>query len=399
MAADPPVTMAEMSSSKYILLRFCLSVGAALLVGSGCANAPQFRRLAALAPGQGLTQITAYDYDWDDNVFFMPTKIVLFKKGTNEERAISTADFALIREQIGKPGPWADYELRQDDMTGSFRYFRDGANGENYFRADLIDAIIEPLKDPARPLTWNAPRDKIMNGLRAALSDLSAPVPKWLGSRTEIYKVLRDLLTDPIHRHPNLGPSWEAYVYSLSRRETALWTTEITARGHSGRQMIEGQAVLQAIGAIAFLPPEENMYAVSNPRYKGSAASPSAIKALNMIDILDRVQARGLSPDMVHVYDQNGMTKKQLHLWGFSDDDFGNYETALKILSAEVKKGRWPDVKIALFFTGGKNHPEQKPHVTVIRSDGSARAALKAEIGEADRVLCKQLAPPLLLNP
>lgn len=312
---------------------------------SSCAVSPARPSPRIIASTDTLTQgqITAFDFDWDDNIFFMPTKIVLFKKGTHEEVEVSTAEFAHIRTEVGKTGRWADYEMRNDDATGSFRYFRDGPGGENYFLRDLKEALL----------------------------DTSTP-PKWK------------------------GPSWNAFVRALSREQTAKWTTIITARGHSTGAMIEGLQVLQKLGLIKYLPPEENLYAVSHPKYRGNAANPSEMKAMIEKEILDKIQAQTKARDMIEVVDQDGQSKKKLHLWGFSDDDFGNYSVALDALSAEVKKGRWPDVKIVLFFTGGKNNPKEKSRVTVIKSDGTNRPASTEEVGESERVICQQISGGLL---
>ena len=64
------------------------------------------------------------------------------------------------------------------------------------------------------------------------------------------------------------------------------------------------------------------------------------------------------------------MGKKKLHLWGFSDNDFENISKALSVLSPEVATGRWPHIKIVLFYTG-LNNLVQRPGAFVIQSDGT----------------------------
>ena len=315
----------------------------------------QYRERGARTPARELTQITGYDFDWDDNIFFMPTKIVVFDRKSGEEKQVSTADFALIREHLGKPGEWENYETRNDDATGSFRNFRDGANGFNPFLTDLLAALDAPVVPGERP--------------------------KWQ------------------------GPSWDAFVIAMDHVETAHWTTIITARGHSGEAMLAGLKILKDRGIIKNTPNVENLFAVSNPKYKGTAANPGETKAVIMKQLLDRVQALGINEKMDLVLDTTGKKSRRMHLWGFSDDDFGNIETARKVLSAEMKpnkeypNGRWPDIKISLFFTGGKNNPTEKPRVMVLTTDGGTRPALAAEIGEAHRVICAQVNEGQLTRP
>ncbi len=300
------------------------------------------------APARELTQITGYDFDWDDNVFFMPTKIVVFDRKSGEEKMVSTAEFAEIRERLGKPGEWENFETRNDDRTGSFRNFRDGLNGVNPFRNDLLAALDAPV----------APGER----------------PKWQ------------------------GPSWDAYVGAMEHVETAHWTTIITARGHSAEAMLAGLQILKDRGYVKNTPNVENLFAVSSPKYKGAAASPSETKAHIMKQLLDHIQTLGIDHKMHEVIPPSGKGARRMHLWGFSDDDIGNIETARKVLSAEMKpspeypKGRWPDIKITLFFTGGKTNLNEKPRIMVLTSDGGTRPALAAENDEAHKVICAQIS-------
>ncbi|MBI3555948.1 MAG: hypothetical protein HY074_06780 [Deltaproteobacteria bacterium] len=117
-----------------------------------------------------------------------------------------------------------------------------------------------------------------------------------------------------------------------------------------------------------------------------------------MKQLLDRIQALGTNEKMQEVIGPSGKGSRKMHLWGFSDDDMGNIETARKVLSAEMKpspeypRGRWPDVKITLFFTAGKDTSKLKPSVVVLTSNGGTRPALAAEVEEAHRLLCAQIS-------
>src|SRR5688572_11388901 len=65
-----------------------------------------------------------YFFDFDDNVLTLPTPLYLFDKNTGEEKSLSTSEFVLISELIGKEGAWKDFEIRFDSQTGTFRRFR-----------------------------------------------------------------------------------------------------------------------------------------------------------------------------------------------------------------------------------------------------------------------------------
>ncbi|MBI5202647.1 MAG: hypothetical protein HY925_13735, partial [Elusimicrobia bacterium] len=147
-----------------------------------------------------LSRIVAWNFDWDDNIFFMPTKIVLANTRGGAPREVTTGDYAKIRGLLGKPGEWEPYAVDQD----SFKYF-----GGKYFLQHIREAV--------------------------ASGDTS-----WQ------------------------GPSWKAFVEACSRPETARWTTIITARSASPEDMAAGLRYLQELGYLKYLPPLENLYGVGD---------------------------------------------------------------------------------------------------------------------------------------
>jgi hypothetical protein len=68
-----------------------------------------------------------YAFDWDDNIAFMPTKIILLDKSGKEVR-MGSEDFAHYRGQIGKEE--FDYEghIIKDFAPNAFRNFRPEAD-------------------------------------------------------------------------------------------------------------------------------------------------------------------------------------------------------------------------------------------------------------------------------
>lgn len=272
--------------------------------------------------------VVAFVFDWDDNVFEMPTRIMLVHRRTGAEKGVSTDQFALIREQIGKAGtPWAEYMLkpapRSGVDTGSLRFFGDTSpGGPSQFRADVVLAM--------RGTGWQ-------------------------------------------------GPVWKDFVAATDRASTARQTYFITARLHAPGTIHGALESFRRRKLIGFTPPVENIWPVAEPGFaarfqrvfgvpapSGSAASPSGRKAAVMEQILDRIERTELPADTPRVISPDGRARGAYHLWGFSDDDHGNYSKAVEVLQKGVNAGRWKHVKIAVFYTG-TNRNDVQPHAVVLR--------------------------------
>lgn len=102
---------------------------------------------------KGTPDLKYYAFDWDDNIVHMPTKIVLVNED-DEEVPMSTEDFALYRDRIGKES----FEYKGETIAGyadnPFRNFR--IDGDADF---LIDAM-RAKKGPA----WKDFVEAINNG-------------------------------------------------------------------------------------------------------------------------------------------------------------------------------------------------------------------------------------------
>ncbi|MFZ2956390.1 MAG: hypothetical protein WA705_05825 [Candidatus Ozemobacteraceae bacterium] len=270
-------------------------------------------------------QIIAFTFDWDDNIFQMPTKIMVFHKKTGEELPLSTADFALVRSEIGKPGTkYADYQLCDSNATGSMRYFGDfSEDGIGRFQKDIDEALTGKSEN------WQ-------------------------------------------------GPVWNDFVTAMSRNETASHTWLITARLHSARTIHDALGNLQKRGLLKNVPPVENIWAVNDPEFPvrfrktfgaeppaGSAANPSARKATVMEQILDQIEKTEIPSKAIEVLGPDGKTRGRFHLWGFSDDDYGNFEKATQVLQKGIDSGRWKTVKLTIFFTGKRTPGKQPCAVTL----------------------------------
>lgn len=271
-------------------------------------------------------QVVGFAFDWDDNIVKMPTSIILFDNKTQTPLPISTDEFAVIRELIGKVGtPWESISLDPCPEKGSLRFFGDlSVEGENHFLKDLHQAISE------LPSKWQR-------------------------------------------------PAWPNFVMALDHPSTAKNTSIITARKHEPNTVFEGLVFLKDRGLIRFLPPKDNIWTVSSPSFGqqfkdtfgvfapvGDTQSPSERKVAVAMKLLDQINSSPLGSGAKPVLDSKGDTFTPLHLWGFSDDDFGTFDKMQSNLQNEIDANRWPKVKVSLFYTG-LNHPKEEPRAIVLR--------------------------------
>jgi len=143
-----------------------------------------------------------YFFDLDENIFHIESAHYVFHKLTQEMREVPGKIFWEEFDNIGKKGFLADYEVRPDDLTGSFRRFR-----------DMPD--IETGKQP------------LLEDLSCAIT-----VGEWM------------------------GPSWNQFHHAvLNQRPIAL----ITARGHHPDTIKAGMSLFKEQGII---PNEPNYLAV-----------------------------------------------------------------------------------------------------------------------------------------
>jgi len=180
--------------------------------------------------------IAAYVLDLDGNAFGpgFPTKIILFRRGGNEELPVSTVHFAVIEKRVGTDFAYGgvnlkDYELRGD---ASFREFFGPK-----FAADL----------------------------RYAVENL--PASEWQ------------------------GPSWGAMVHALNDPRLARRVYVLTARQHSSEHLLDGFKYLQRAGYVRYLPRVENLHGVGGTRRTAER------KAELMVEFLDDLQAAPFGPD------------------------------------------------------------------------------------------------------
>ncbi len=277
------------------------------------------------APAKGKTllpQAQVFSCDFDDNIFFTDAKIYLWDAANQREIPVTTQNWALVKNKVGKAGEWKNMTIRQE----SLRDFRD----DSELGTDIVKVQVERALEK--------------KGARA------------------------------------FAPSFNAMRDALSHPSTRKRFFVITARENSPAAILKGFEVLKERGYLSALPLVENIFPVLwkefPPALRGDSVSES--KANVMLRILDELEKEPMPSDALEVDGRDGTVKEKLHLWGFSDDDFDNFSKAREVLAAQVAKGRWPHVKVSLFFTG-LNNPLESSRAEVIMNNGLTRPATKNE--------------------
>lgn len=229
-----------------------------------------------------------YFFDLDDNVLHLPTPIVLFSKKTGKAKEVSTADFAVIKDEVGiKTSPWFEYEIRFQGEEHSFMYFRDRA--------------IDPKKE----------EQSLILDLRKAMSQAHID---WK------------------------GPSWNFFAYAVENsRPLAI----ITARGHQPNTLKRAINHLVQTRDLLTHPNYLSVYSVSNPTIR---------KALGDFD--DTLSTAELKKRAIHqcvtdAFECYGYNPH--HRFGMSDDDPENLKLILEAFH-ELKK-QFPDNAFFAFNT------------------------------------------------
>jgi hypothetical protein len=232
-----------------------------------------------------------YFFDFDDNVAFLTTPLVLFQKQTRAERPITSGEFAQEHSRIGVSGVFADYEIDWDDHSGTFRNFRDHHNNE-----------LERL------------------GLQKQIF---------------IHDVAHALGLPDFHWK---GPSWSCFYHAaFNQRPVGV----ITARGHDPKTLQDGIDLFVEAGHLPAKPNFLSIFPVSHkptrvllgdPEYKMSTAElkQAAIRA----SVEKALDVYGYSPH---------------HRFGMSDDDPRN----VQLIAEEMTrlKQKYPEMSFFMIET------------------------------------------------
>lgn len=249
-----------------------------------------------------------YFFDFDDNIAFLTTSLVLFNKQTGDELFLSSSEWALHHATIGKSGPYSEYEIKYDDETGSFRNFRD---------LDITE--IEKL---------SGKKQLFVHDVQQALS---LPDLQWK------------------------GPSWHCFYHAtFNQRPISV----ITARGHNSHTIQEGVREFIKAGHLPVEPNYLSIFAVSNKKvrqnlgdhdYKISIAElkQRAIRA----SVERAIEIYGYSPH---------------HRFGMSDDDPKNIQLVVEEMAR--LKSDYPQMSFFMIETHGGDFVKHEVTQQGIRS-------------------------------
>ncbi len=265
-----------------------------------------------------------YFFDFDDNIAYLTTPLILFHKKTREELSLSSAEWALHHHSIGKNGIYSEYEIDFDDRNGTFRCFRDIELSETDRQSGKKQAFVQDIA--------------------SALKDLDT-----------VWK----------------GPSWDCFYHAVFNQRPI---SVITARGHSAETLRAGIYELVKAGHLPLEPNYLSIFAVSNKQTRKDLGDTDlkmstaelkqhAIKA----SVEKAIEVYGFSPH---------------HRFGMSDDDPKNIQLIVEEMTR--LKSRYPEMSFFMIETHNgsftKHEITQHGMRTPYAHDGSIQLDLFSQL-------------------
>jgi len=235
-----------------------------------------------------------YAFDWDDNLMYMPTKIILQDENGNEV-GMSTEDFAEHRHQIGKE----EFDYNGHKIVGyadqPYRNFREG--GDKQFKIDAMKAKIGPA--------WSDFVEAINNGSIFSIITARGHNPETL--KDAVYNLIvsdhqginKDLLLKNLRKYRDIS----------------------NMEDKSDMELIKDYLDMNKFYPVSFLDPT-------------GAGNPEQLKVDAMREFISYVksQAKQLGKKL---YLKNDVKNNFVPSIGFSDDDIKNVEVMKKSFEDE----------------------------------------------------------------
>ncbi|MEN0058397.1 MAG: hypothetical protein AAGB31_06145 [Bdellovibrio sp.] len=232
-----------------------------------------------------------YFFDFDDNIAFLTTPLILFHKKDRSEVQISSGDFAQHHTTIGVSGVYADYEIDYCDMTGTFRNFRD----------HHIDEL-----------------EKLEGRRQIFVQDVALA----LGFPDFQWK----------------GPSWECFYHAaFNQRPLSV----ITARGHHPETLKEGIKVFVQNKVLPLEPNYLSLYPVSHKETR------TLLGDAEFIQGTAELKQRAIRASVEKAIETYGYSPH--HRFGMSDDDPKNIQLIIEEMSR--LKSRYPEMSFFMIET------------------------------------------------
>lgn len=236
----------------------------------------------------GTPDLKYYAFDWDDNLMYMPTKIILRDENDNEV-PMSTEDFAEHRHQIGKE----DFDYKGNKIVGyadqPYRNFREG--GDKQFKIDAMKAKTGPA--------WSDFVEAVNNGSIFAIVTARGHTPS----------VIRNSIYNLIKQNKN-GISSSELVKNLKKYRELSDEDDL-----SNDELIKTYLDMCKYYPVTF--------------GEGSAANPEELKVKYMKEFMTYVK------QMSQQLQEKAFMKNKISNYfnpfiGFSDDDIRNVNTMRK---------------------------------------------------------------------
>ena len=257
-----------------------------------------------------------YAFDWDDNIVYMPTQIIVLTEN-DDEIGMSTEDFAEHRHKIGVEPFYYKGTTVVGFAKDSFKFFKE--MGDKRF---VIDSML------AKPgPSWNDFVECINGGSIFAIITARGHNPSAL--REGVYNFI-------VSNHNGINS--KLLVENLKKyrnffSEVEMVTEQIDVN-FSDKELIDEYLDLCVYEPVTF--------------GQGSAANPEKLKIIAMRKFISYCQ--GLADEIgKKAYFKNGVANNEIILQiGFSDDDEGNVKSIDNLVSQE-----YPDVPISVYLTKG----------------------------------------------
>jgi len=246
-----------------------------------------------------------YFFDFDDNIAFLTTPLIVFHKETGAEVPVSTGEFATVQNQIGQSGKYKNYELRWDDRNGSFRNFRDHQNEE-----------IEKLGKKSQPF------------LEDVAQALGHPDFSWK------------------------GPSWSCFYHAVFNHRPI---SVITARGHHPSTIEQGIQLFCEAGHLPEIPNFLCVFPVNHPEVRKFLGQEALEGTQLSVPELKQAAIRKSVEAAIEKYGYN-----QHHRFGMSDDDPKN----IQLIAEEMTRLKviYPSLSFYVIETHGGDFIKYEVH-------------------------------------
>lgn len=259
-----------------------------------------------------------YFFDFDDNVAFLTTPLILFHKETGAELHLSSGAWAQEHARIGVSGPYADYEIRWDDGTGTFRCFRDHHPNELERLGMKRQIFVEDV------------------AVALGFSDL-----QWK------------------------GPSWSCFYHAtFNQRPVSV----ITARGHDPSTIKSGVKLIVESG---HLPMEPNYLSVFPVSHKETRRQLGDVELCLPTAELKQMAIRASVEMALKVYGYSPH-----HRFGMSDDDPRN----IQLITEEMSRLKATYPEMSFFMIETQNGDFVKHEITLSGVLGKRLESLSEQI-------------------